>query len=237
MTKKTSTLIPAREDHKSHRSPWLRAAVLGANDGIISTTSIMLGVAASSASRSFVLTAGIASLVAGAMSMAVGEYVSVSSQKDSEKSDLKIEARELKLFEAEERKELEEIYISRGLSAKLAKEVVNELHAYDALGAHARDELGIDQDELSKPFQAAFTSAIAFALGASLPIIATIIFVGPHSSWFIVGGALLTLPVLGAIGALVGGGSKFKAAARVFVGGAAAMAITAAIGKLVGVAI
>lgn len=223
-----------RERHLSHRSPWLRAAVLGANDGIISTTSIMLGVAAANTSNAIVLTAGFASLAAGALSMAVGEYVSVSSQKDSEKSDLEIEARELEHFESEELKELEQIYVNRGLSEKLAHQVAVELHKDNALKAHARDELGIDQDELSKPFQAAWASALSFALGASLPIVASVLAPAGSKSTVIVIAALITLCITGAVGATVGGGSKFKAAMRVFIGGALAMAITAFIGNIVG---
>lgn len=227
----------SREKHKSYRSPWLRAAVLGANDGIISTTSIMLGVAAANTSDAIVLTAGFASLAAGAMSMAVGEYVSVSSQKDSEKADLVIESRELENFADEELKELEEIYIDRGLSASLAKKVAKELHEHDALKAHARDELGINQDALSNPMQAAISSAISFALGASLPIIAAVLAPTNNETVVIVAASLVTLCITGAISASVGGGSKFWAAARVLVGGAAAMIVTAAIGNLVGMAL
>lgn len=226
-----------REKHRSHRSPWLRAAVLGANDGIISTTSIMLGVAAANTSDAVVLTAGFASLAAGAMSMAVGEYVSVSSQKDSEKADLEIESRELEHFEDEELKELEDIYIERGLSASLAKKVAKELHDHDALKAHARDELGIDQDDLSKPLQAAVSSAVSFALGAALPIIAAVLAPQGSESLAIVVASLVTLCITGAVGASVGGGSKVRAALRVFIGGAAAMAVTTLIGNLVGMAI
>lgn len=232
----TTPIIP-RETHRSHRSPWLRAAVLGANDGIISTTSIMLGVAAANTSASIVLTAGFASLAAGALSMAVGEYVSVSSQKDSEKADLLIESRELKLYQAEELQELTDIYTERGLSANLAKKVATELHNDDALKAHARDELGIDLNSLSKPMQAAISSAVSFALGASLPIFASVLAPQGYESITIVIAALITLCITGAVGARVGGGSKFKAALRVFIGGALAMAITALIGKLVGQAI
>ncbi len=232
----TTPIIP-RETHRSHRSPWLRAAVLGANDGIISTTSIMLGVAAANTSASIVLTAGFASLAAGALSMAVGEYVSVSSQKDSEKADLLIESRELKLYQAEELQELTDIYTERGLSANLAKKVATELHNDDALKAHARDELGIDLNSLSKPMQAAISSAVSFALGASLPIFASVLAPKGYESITIVIAALITLCITGAVGARVGGGSKFKAALRVFIGGALAMAITALIGKLVGQAI
>lgn len=225
---------PTREEHRSHRSPWLRAAVLGANDGIISTTSIMLGVAAANTSPSVVLTAGFASLTAGAISMAVGEYVSVSSQKDSEKADLEIEKRELQHYEQEELEELEQIYIERGLSKGLAKKVAIELHEHDALAAHARDELGIDKDELSDPMQAAMSSAVSFALGASLPIIASVLAPAGHKSLVIIVAALVTLCITGAVGAYVGGGSKLIAALRVFIGGAAAMGITALIGNLVG---
>lgn len=226
-----------REEHRSHRSPWLRAAVLGANDGIISTTSIMLGIAAANASNAVVLTAGFASLTAGAFSMAVGEYVSVSSQKDSEKADLEIEKRELEHFEDEELEELERIYIERGLSKKLAKQVAKELHDHDALGAHARDELGIDQHALSDPMQAALSSAVSFAIGAALPIVASVISPAGHKSTGIIVASLVTLCITGAAGAAVGGGSKVMAALRVLLGGAVAMAATAAIGHFLGVSL
>lgn len=223
-----------RETHRSHRSPWLRAAVLGANDGIVSTASLMLGVAAATSSKTAILTAGFAGLIAGAMSMAAGEYVSVSSQLDSERADLEIEKRELAEFEKDELKELENIYVERGLSRKLAHEVAVELHKHDALVAHARDELGIEHDEMANPTQAALYSALSFASGAFLPVLAGILFVGLASSVAIVISSLLALGALGAVGANIGGGSKARAAIRVFVGGSLAMAITAAVGHLVG---
>lgn len=226
-----------RELHKSHRAPWLRAAVLGANDGIVSTASLMVGVAAAASSKQAILLAGIAGLVAGALSMAAGEYVSVSSQKDSEKADLEIEKRELEHFEDEEIEELRDIYVQRGLKPALAAEVAKELHDHDALRAHARDELGIDEDNLANPWQAAWTSALSFSLGAALPILAAIGLTGGSVSFAIVTVSLAALAISGAIGAYVGGGSKTRAAVRVFIGGSAAMAITALIGKLVGTAL
>jgi vacuolar iron transporter family protein len=208
--------------------------VLGANDGIVSTASLMVGVAAAASSKQAVLLAGIAGLVAGALSMAAGEYVSVSSQKDSEQADLEIEKLELEHFADDELDELRDIYISRGLSPKLAKTVAQELHDHDPLGAHARDELGIDRANLANPWQAAWASALSFSLGAALPILAAVSFNGQAVSVAIVGVSLIALALSGAIGAYVGGGSKLRAALRVFLGGAAAMAITALIGKLVG---
>ena len=222
------------EEHKSHRTGWLRAAVLGANDGIVSTASLMLGVSTASASKTTVLTAGIAGLTAGALSMAIGEYVSVSSQKDSEKADIAIEKRSLIANPKAELEELAQIYVARGLKYKLALEVANELHKNDALQAHTRDELGIDQDELSKPFQAAITSAFSFGIGAIIPVLATIFTVKSQNAWSIVIAAMIALAISGAIGAYLGGGHKLRAAARVFVGGGIAMAITALIGHIIG---
>ncbi len=226
------------ENHKSQRAPWLRAAVLGANDGIVSTASLMLGVAAASSSKSAIMTAGIAGLMAGALSMAAGEYVSVSSQRDSERYDLSIERRELKNFPKEELQELTDIYIKRGLEPKLAGEVAKQLHAHDALAAHARDELGIDHESLSNPLQASVSSATSFAGGAILPIIAAMFFThGSAASWAIVIVSLVALSVSGAIGAHIGGGGKKFAAARVLIGGGLAMLVTAVIGHFVGTAV
>ena len=220
--------------HKSHRAAWLRAAVLGADDGLVSVSSIMLGVSAAHANSSIILTAGIAGLVAGAMSMAAGEYISVSSQKDSEKADILQEKKSLKDNPDEELAELTEIYIQRGLDKKLAKQVAVQLHDHDALEAHLRDEIGIDPEDLSNPVQALLASAIAFSFGAIIPILATLIFKGPHSGMAIVIATLLFLGISGAIGAFLGGGNKIWAAARVFLGGGIAMAVTSLIGHLIG---
>ncbi len=223
-----------RENHRSHRSAWLRAAVLGADDGIVSTASLMLGVAGALADKPAILTAGLAGLIAGALSMAVGEYVSVGSQRDSENADLVIEARELKAFAGEELEELKQIYVDRGLTPELAHQVATQLHERDALTAHARDELGIDHEDLSNPTQAAVSSALSFAGGAALPLIAAMLFTGAASSWAIVITALIALGILGALGAVVGGGNKVRAALRVLVGGSVAMAVTYLVGSLVG---
>jgi VIT1/CCC1 family predicted Fe2+/Mn2+ transporter len=222
------------EQHKSHRANWLRAAVLGVNDGVVSTASLMLGVSAAHASNSAILTAGIAGLSAGALSMAAGEYVSVSSQRDSEKADLAIERRSLAANPKAELEELAHIYVHRGLEPKLAKKVAEQLHANDAEAAHMREELGIDTEDFVSPIQASVASAISFAIGAIVPIIAALLF--PHNmvAAAIVVSSLLTLAISGAIGAYIGGGHRIIAAFRVLVGGAAAMAITAFIGHLVG---
>ena len=222
------------ELHKSHRAAWLRAAVLGVNDGTVSTASLMLGVATASTSQTAVLTAGIAGLAAGALSMAVGEYVSVSSQRDSERADIAIEVRSLAANPDEELLELAHIYESRGLKPALALQVAEQLHGHDALAAHARDELGIDHEALSNPMQAALASAFAFSIGAVVPIVATILASGPKAAWSIVGASLVALAISGAVGAYIGGGHRLRAAARVLLGGAAAMAITAGIGHLIG---
>jgi vacuolar iron transporter family protein len=227
----------SREAHKSQRSPWLRAAVLGANDGIVSTSSLMLGVAAASASKSAIMTAGIAGLMAGALSMAAGEYVSVSSQRDSERYDLALETRELKEHPQEELQELTDIYIDRGLQPKLAAEVAKQLHAQDALAAHARDEIGIDHESLSNPVQASISSASSFALGAILPILGAVFFHGVAASWAIVIVSLVALTVSGAVGAHIGGGHKRFAALRVLLGGGLAMLVTTVIGHFIGGAV
>lgn len=222
------------EVHKSQRTGWLRASVLGANDGIVSTASLMLGVSTASASKTAVLTAGIAGLAAGALSMAMGEYVSVSSQRDSERADIAIEKRSLAANPKEELEELTQIYQSRGLAHDLARQVAEQLHKHDAVGAHARDELGIDQGELPNPVQAAFASAISFSVGAIIPIIVTILTTASKNAWSIVIAALIALAISGAIGAYLGGGRKLRAATRVFIGGGIAMAITALIGHIIG---
>ncbi len=220
--------------HRSHRSNWLRAGVLGADDGIVSTASLMLGVLAASSSRSAILTAGIAGLAAGALSMAVGEYVSVSSQRDSERADIAMEKRSLEENPKEELAELAAIYERRGLDAKLARQVASKLHEHSALDAHARDEIGIDRESLANPLQASAASAVAFSAGALVPILAAFLSQGHADGLILVIASLTALAISGAIGALIGGGHRVRAASRVFFGGGAAMAITAFIGHLVG---
>lgn len=222
------------EKHKSQRANWLRAAVLGVNDGIVSTSSIMVGVAAAQVDYSIILTTGIASLAAGAFSMAAGEYVSVSSQRDSETADIEIEKRALKSHPKEELEELAGIYEQRGLEPKLAMQVAVQLHRHDAVTAHARDELGIHSRMQAKPLQAAAASAFAFSIGSLIPIAATLL-TNNGSTWIIVGVSLAALAVSGAVGAVIGGGKKVVAALRVLVGGGIAMAVTALIGHLVGI--
>ena len=223
-----------REKHRGQRAAWLRAAVLGADDGIVSVASLMIGVIASGASRGTILTAAAAALVAGAGSMAAGEYVSVSSQRDTERADLAQEERELKDDPAGERHELEAIYRARGLPDDLAREVTEALMKKDALGAHARDELGLDEDLLARPIQAALSSAASFVVGAILPVIAML--VAPASILIpaVIGTALVALVLLGVAGARAGGAPALPAAIRVGVGGGFAMAVTAAVGRLVG---
>ncbi|MFI5270588.1 MAG: VIT1/CCC1 transporter family protein [Candidatus Saccharimonadales bacterium] len=222
------------EKHKSSRSNWLRAAVLGVNDGVVSVASIMLGVLAANASSSTILTAGIAGLTAGALSMAVGEYVSVSSQRDSENADRDIERHSLEVNPKGELDELAHIYVHRGLEPSLAKEVAEQLHKHDAEAAHLRDELGIDEQNMANPVQAAATSALSFSFGAVVPILAALLFPHHLGAEAIVISSLIALAISGAIGAYIGGGHRLRAALRVFLGGGAAMAITALIGHLVG---
>lgn len=224
------------EVHRTQRTGWLRAAVLGANDGIVSTASLILGVAATGASANTILIAGVASLVAGAMSMAAGEYVSVSSQADTEKADLAVEKRELAENPKYEHAELQAIYIKRGLDKDLADRVATQLMAYDALGAHARDELGISDALRARPVQAALTSAATFAAGASLPLSAVLVLPTSMLMWGIAGSALVALALLGGIAARVGGSSVLKAAARVTFWGTLAMGLTAGVGSLFGAA-
>jgi len=221
----------ALETHQSHRAVWLRAAVLGADDGIVSTTSLMIGVAASHASRGHIFTAGIAGLVAGALSMAAGEYVSVSSQRDTEQADLHKERRELIESPDAELRELTEIYVGRGLDRDLAGRVAVQLHEHDALGAHVRDELGLDAATLANPVQAALTSAAAFFAGAAVPLLVGLVSV---NAWILAAVGLVTLGALGVAGANVGGAHRGRAAVRVLIGGGAAMGITALIGMLIG---
>ncbi len=228
---------PHAEQHLSFRSNWLRAAVLGANDGILSTSSLVLGVAASGASGSAIVTAGVAGLVAGAGSMAAGEYVSVSSQRDTEEADLRLEARELAADPDGELAELAAIYAARGLSPELALDVATELTAHDALEAHARDELGLPEDRRARPLQAAGASALSFAVGAILPLLAIGLFGASVRIVACVVVTILALAGLGALGARLGGAPELPAVARVVFWGAVAMAATSAIGALVGAAI
>ena len=223
-----------KESHLVNRIGWLRAAVLGANDGIISTASLMVGVATAASSSSEVLVTGIAGLVAGSMSMAAGEYVSVSSQADTERADLGRERQELATDRDAEIQELATIYVRRGVKVPLARQVAEQLMAKDALGAHARDELGISEAISAKPIQAALTSAVTFAAGAALPILAAIL--APHAILVptIFGASLIVLALLGAIGAKAGGAAILKGTFRVAFWGALAMAITAVIGAMIG---
>ena len=226
--------ISHRERHRSHHIGWLRAAVLGANDGIISTASLIVGVAASAADKDQVLVAGIAALVAGAMSMAAGEYVSVSSQADTEDADLARERYELEHEHEHEVEELAHIYMGRGLEANLAHEVALQLMAHDALGAHARDELGITEITSARPVLAAVTSAITFATGALLPLMAALLLPTQYVETGVSCISLALLLVLGALAATAGGASVTKAAIRVGAWGAFAMIATAGVGHLFG---
>lgn len=225
------------ERHRTHRIGWLRAAVLGANDGIVSTASLVLGVAAAGAEAKSILVAGVAGLVAGAMSMAAGEYVSVSSQADTERADLDRERKELQTDPEHELAELTAIYVGRGLDPALAARVATQLTAHDALGAHGRDELGISEVLNARPVQAALASAGTFAVGAVLPLL--IVFLVPASAllWAVSGSSLLFLGFLGAVAARAGGASMLQAAARVSFWGALAMALTAGVGAIFGVAV
>lgn len=222
------------EHHRTHRVGWLRAAVLGANDGIVSTASLIVGVAVAESSRSSVLVAGLAGLVAGAMSMAAGEYVSVSSQADTERADLDRERGELAADGENEHAELAAIYVARGLDTDLANQVARQLMAKDALGAHARDELGISDTLSARPVQAAFASAGTFAVGAALPLL-LVLFV-PRSAlvWTVSGSSLLFLALLGSLAARAGGSPVWRSVARVTFWGALAMALTAGVGALFG---
>ena len=221
-----------REKHRTHRVGWLRAAVMGANDGIVSTASLLLGVAAAQASHEGLVLTGAAGLVAGAMSMAAGEYVSVSSQADTEHADLQREARELETDPEHEQAELAGIYEGRGLQPQLASEVAEQLMNHDALAAHARDELGISAIIRARPLQAALTSALTFSLGAALPLLVTILSPLNAVAVTVSTTSLVFLAALGALAARTGGASLFKGAARVTFWGALAMAATAAIGSL-----
>jgi VIT1/CCC1 family predicted Fe2+/Mn2+ transporter len=222
------------ERHRTERIGWLRAAVLGANDGIVSTASLVLGVAAANATHDGVMVAGIAGLVAGAMSMAAGEYVSVRSQADSEEAALSLERAELKADDAGERRELTAIYVGRGLDPALAKQVADQLMAHDALGAHARDELGITETLSARPIQAALTSATSFAVGAAMPLLAVTAVSGSSLIPVVSGTSLVFLAILGGLAARVGGASVAMGAMRVTFWGALAMALTAGVGALFG---
>jgi VIT1/CCC1 family predicted Fe2+/Mn2+ transporter len=226
--------LTTKELHHVGRVGWLRAAVLGANDGILSTSSLLLGVAAAHATHGSVLVAGVAGLVGGAMSMAAGEYVSVSSQADTERADLARERAELKADNVGEHRELAAIYVGRGLDPVLAKRVAEELMAHDALGAHARDELGISKTLRARPIQAALASAASFAVGAALPLVVTVLSPPRTLSPLLSGTSLAFLAILGGAAARAGGAGVLIGAARVTFWGALAMALTAGIGTLFG---
>jgi len=222
------------ELHRTHRIGWLRAAVLGANDGIVSTASLIVGVAAAEANRGSVLVAGVAGLVAGAMSMAAGEYVSVSSQSDTERADLSREREELATDQEREHAELAAIYVGRGLDASLADQVATQLMTKDALAAHARDELGISDILTARPVQAALASAATFAVGAALPLLVVLMVPASALLWAVGASSLFFLALLGSLAARVGGSPIWRAALRVTFWGALAMALTAGVGHLFG---
>ena len=226
-----------REQHRSERVGWLRAAVLGANDGIVSTASLIIGVAAAEGERHAVLVAGLAGLVAGAMSMAAGEYVSVHSQADAEKADIERESKELVADPQGELMELTGIYVRRGLDPKLAREVAIKLTEHDALAAHARDELLISDETRAQPVQAAFFSAISFAAGAALPLVLAMLVPLGVLMPVVAAGSLVSLALLGAVAARAGGANIYVGSMRVFFWGAMAMAATAAVGKLFGTSV
>ena len=222
------------EGHRTHRIGWLRAAVLGANDGIVSTASLIVGVAAANAGRSEMLLAGVAGLVAGAMSMAAGEYVSVSSQADTERADVGRERDELAAQPEFERRELAEIYVARGLDPDLARQVAEQLMAHDALGAHSRDELGISDVVSARPVQAGLTSAASFAVGAALPLMVSLVAPAAHVVLTVSGTSLVFLTALGALSASTGGAPVVRGSVRVAFWGALAMGLTALVGRLFG---
>ena len=229
--------MTAPENHRTHRVGWLRAAVLGANDGIVSTASLIVGVAAADSSPSNVLVAGIAGLVAGAMSMAAGEYVSVSSQSDTEEADLNRERKELATEPVAEHAELAAIYRNRGLDSALADEVATQLMKKDALSAHSRDELGISDTLSARPVQAALASAATFAVGAALPLLLVVIVPASALVWTVSGSSLFFLALLGGLAARAGGSPVMKSVTRVTFWGALAMAATAGGGALFGAAV
>ena len=226
-----------REFHRSDRIGWLRAAVLGANDGIVSTASLVLGVASAGGARTAVLVAGVAGLVAGAMSMAAGEYVSVRSQADTEAADLAKERRELAADVKSEERELAAIYVQRGLQPALAHEVALQLMAHDAMGAHARDELGISGTFVARPVQAAIASALSFTAGAALPLLVAAVTPAPMLIGIVATSSLVFLAALGALAARTGGANVYAGALRVTFWGALAMLLTAAVGALFGTAV
>lgn len=225
------------ERHRTERIGWLRAAVLGANDGIVSTASLIVGVAAANVGRAEMLLAGVAGLVAGAMSMAAGEYVSVSSQADTERADVARERAELSAQPDFEKRELADIYVARGLTRDLAIQVAAQLTAHDALGAHSRDELGVSEVVSARPVQAGVTSAATFAIGAALPLITSLIAPAPQLVFVVAGTSLVFLTALGALSAWTGGAPILRASARVAFWGALAMGLTAVAGRLVGTAV
>ena len=227
-------LVGKRERHRTGRIGWLRAAVLGANDGILSTSSLVLGVAAAHATHNGILVAGVAGLVAGSMSMAAGEYVSVHSQADTERADLALERAELKADEKGEQKELTAIYVARGLNASLAKQVAEQLMAHDAIGAHSRDELGISDTFRARPLQAALASAGSFAVGAAMPLLVTATVPPAILIPLISGTSLVFLALLGGLAARAGGAGMAIGASRVTFWGALAMAVTAGVGSFFG---
>jgi VIT1/CCC1 family predicted Fe2+/Mn2+ transporter len=226
--------VTNKERHRTGRIGWLRATVLGANDGILSTSSLVLGVAAAHATHSNVLVAGVAGLVAGAMSMAAGEYVSVHSQADTEQAELKLERAEQKADDAGEHEELTAIYVARGLDPSLAKHVAEQLMAHDAIGAHARDELGISETLRARPIQAALASAASFAVGAAMPLLVSVITPTAILIPLVSGTSLMFLALLGALAARAGGAGVAAGAIRVTFWGALAMTVTAAVGWLFG---
>jgi len=228
--------MPLKEHHRIFRNVWLRAAVLGANDGIISTASLIVGVAAAPSHFDTILVSGLAGLVAGSLSMAAGEYVSVKSQADTEAADLRLEQRELKRHSAIELEELVDIYVGRGLTRELAENVARQLTAHDALDAHARDELGISVHNRARPVQAAATSAASFACGGALPLGVAVLVPFEQLTLWVVGGSLASLAALGALAARTGGAVISVGALRVAALGALAMALTAGVGALFGVA-
>ncbi|MBV7485973.1 VIT family protein [Bordetella sp. BOR01] len=229
--------MPAKEHHRIFRAGWLRAAVLGANDGIVSTASLIAGVAAASASHEAVLTSGLAGLVAGSLSMAAGEYVSVRSQADTEAADLRLEQRALTGNSAQELQELTEIYVGRGVAPELASQVAQQLTRHDALDAHARDELGISVHNRARPVQAAIASAVSFATGAALPLLTAALIPVDSIVAMVTASSMVWLAVLGAIAAQAGGAPVLPAALRVTVLGGLAMLLTAGVGALFGVAV
>lgn len=222
------------EEHFVGRVGWLRAAILGANDGIVSTASLLIGIAAASADKGAILLAGVAGLVAGAMSMAAGEYVSVSSQSDTEAASLAKEQTELATQPEAEHAELSAIYVSRGLDPALADQVATQLMAKDAIGTHMRDELGLSEISTARPIQAALTSAVTFAVGAALPLVAAILSPNNLTIWIVAASSLIFLAALGYAGAATGGAAPWKPTLRVVFWGAMAMALTAVIGSIFG---